>query len=223
MKKQGRITSDCYQAVDYHQYAPSRILTLAMQIAGILTWPIILPLALLARSSDFVFRTIGEVLALVPFLFGVIMRYEFYRFTLRKCGKNVNIGFGTVLLYRDICIGDHVSIGNYVSIHYCDIGSYALVADGCRLLSGTRYHNFDRFDIPMALQGGQLRRIILDNDCWVGANSVIMADVGTGAIVGAGAVVLSRVKPKTIVAGNPAKRVAHREDFVRFSKAPMLD
>lgn len=223
MKRKGRITSKEYVDVEYHQYSPSRALTVAMQIAGMLTWPLILPLALLARSSDFVFRTIGEVLALVPFLFGVITRYEFYRFTLNQCGKNVNIGFGTVLFYRDINIGDHVSIGNYVSIHYCDIGSYALVADGCRLLSGTRYHNFDRFDIPIALQGGKLRRILLGDGCWIGANSVVMANVGEGAIVGAGAVVLSRVKPNTLVAGNPAKRVAHREDFARFGQPPMLD
>jgi acetyltransferase-like isoleucine patch superfamily enzyme len=205
MKKQAQIVGDQYVEVDYHQFSQSRPLELAMQIAGILSWPLVLPLALLARSSDFVFRTIGEVLAIVPFLFGVIIRYEFYRFTLKRCGKNVNIGFGTILLYRDISIGDHVSIGNYITIHHCDMGSYVLVADGCRLLSGARYHNFDRADIPMALQGGKLRRIRLESDCWIGANAVITSNVGQGAIVGAGSVVLSPVKPYTIVAGNPAK------------------
>ncbi|MDX2240332.1 MAG: hypothetical protein NW224_06595 [Leptolyngbyaceae cyanobacterium bins.302] len=211
MKKQGRIPSDHYMEVDYHQFSPSKTLRLAMQMAGVLSWPLVLPLALISRTSDFVFRTISELLAIVPYVFGTIVRYEFYRFTLTRCGRNVAIGFGTIFVYRDIEIGDHVSIGNHITIHYCDIGSYVLIADGCQLLSGTRYHHFDRTDIPIALQGGKLRRITIADDCWIGAGAIVMDDVGTGGVVGAGAVVTHPVKPYTVVAGNPAQAIRRRE------------
>jgi acetyltransferase-like isoleucine patch superfamily enzyme len=211
MKKKERITGDRYVDVEYHQFSPSRKLERAMQIAGWFTLPLVLPLALLSRSSDFVFRTSSELLAGIPYLFGIIARYEFYRRTLTRCGKNVAIGFGTIFVYRDIEIGNHVNIGNHITIHYCDIGSYVLIADGCQLLSGTRYHNFDRTDIPMALQGGKLRRTTIADDCWIGAGAIVMNDVNMGSVVGAGAIVVDPVEPYTIVVGNPARPVRRRK------------
>lgn len=210
MKLVEPIVSDRYTPVEYHQFSQPKNLRIAMRIAGILSWPLVLPLAWLSRRSDFIFRTVSELLAIVPYLFGVIIRSEFYRWTLTRCGENVAIGFGTIFTYRNIKIGSNVNIGNHITIHYCDIGSYVLIADGCQLLSGSRYHNFDRTDIPIALQGGQLRRIQIGDDCWIGANAVLMNDIGQGSVVGAGAVVTKAVEPYTVVAGNPAKPIRRR-------------
>ena len=151
MKREDRVTSDRYVDVDYHQFTPSAGLRIAMRIAGVLTWPITVPLALLSRTSDFLFRTVSELFALVPFLFGTIVRQEFYRFALRRCGNNVSIGFGTVFIYRDIEIGNNVLIGMHNTVHYCDFGSYVLVAEGCAFLSGAKYHNYETRERPMAL------------------------------------------------------------------------
>jgi acetyltransferase-like isoleucine patch superfamily enzyme len=210
MKREGRVTSDHYVDVDYHQFTPSAGLRIGMRVAGVLTWPATVPLALLSRASDFVFRTVSELLAIVPFLFGTIVRQEFYRFALRRCGDNVSIGFGTVLIYRDIEIGDNVLIGMHNTVHYCDFGSYVLIAEGCAFLSGAKYHNYQTRDRPMALQGGKLRRIRVGDDCWVGANATVMDDLGDGCIVGAGSVVTAAVEPYGIVAGNPARLVRSR-------------
>jgi acetyltransferase-like isoleucine patch superfamily enzyme len=210
MKQAAPIGADDYVAVEYQQFAQPPLLQWAMRLAGLLTWPVVLPLAVVARMSDLLFRTISECLALLPFVFGIIVRYEFYRRTLRRCGHNVIIGFGTVFFYRDIEIGEHVLIGMYNTIHHCDFGSYVLTAEGCRFLSGSRYHNFDRTDIPMAQQGGQLRRISIGDDCWIGANAILMSDVAGGSVVGAGAVVTAPVEPYTIVVGNPARMVRRR-------------
>jgi len=210
MKNSERIVRDKYVDIDYHQFTQSKGLKLAMQIAGIMTWPVILPLALLSKISDFIFVTNSQILSLVPYLLGTIVRYEFYRFTLRKCGHNVMVGFGTVFLYKDIEIGDNVLFGMYNTIHYCDFGSYVLVADGCRLLSGSKYHNHENTNIPMALQGGKLKRIKINNDCWIGANAVVMNDVESGAIIGSGSVVTKKVETMNIVAGNPATLLKSR-------------
>lgn len=210
MRHAHRIVADRDTDIEYHQFTQSRGVKVAMAIAGVLVWPVVLPLALLSRISDFVFLTFSQMLALVPYLVGTIVRYQFYRFTLRRCGRNVMIGFGTVLLYRDIEIGDNVLIGMYNTVHHCDFGSYVLTAEGCRFLSGARYHNLERTDVPMALQGGKLRRIAISDDCWIGANAVVMADVGSGSVVAAGAVVTRNVDTRQIVGGVPARLLAVR-------------
>lgn len=211
MKYAERVVTDRFIDIDYHQFTQGPYLQLAMRIAGILSWPVVLPLALLSRLSDFMFRTCSDLLSIVPYIFGVIMRYEFYKWTLTRVGKNVAIGFGTIFFYPDIEIGDHVLIGNYNVIHYCNFGSYVLTADQCQFLSGSKYHNHERTDIPMAIQGGKIRRIQVNDDCWIGANSVIMNDIGKGSIVGAGSVVTHPVEPYTIVVGNPAQLIRRRQ------------
>lgn len=219
MRHSGRIVSDRATDIQYHQFDRSRALRTAMTVAGILTWPVVLPVALLSRLSDFIFATFSQLFALVPYVFGTIVRFEFYRFCLRRCGKNVMIGFGTVFIYRDVAIGDNVLIGMYNTIHHVDFGSYVLTAEGCRFLSGPNYHRFDRTDVPMALQGGTLRRIVIEDDVWVGANAVVMNDLGQGSIVGAGSVVVDKVEPFTIAAGVPCRPIRSRKDDGREQTA----
>jgi len=211
MRRSERIVAERYVDVDYHQFTQGPLIRTASLVAGILCWPAILPLAAVSRLSDYIFRTVSETLSLIPYLFGTIIRYEFYRWTITRCGKNVAIGFGTIFFYRDIKIGDNVLIGNFNIVHYCDFGSYVVIADGCQFLSGSKYHNFDRTDVPIALQGGRLRRITVGDDCWIGANATIMNDVGEGAIVGAGAVLLDPAEAYAVTVGNPARFIKRRD------------
>ena len=55
---------------------------------------------------------------------------------------------------------------------------------------------------------------VIENDVWIGQNSVILPGVhiGNGAIIGANSVVGSDVEPYTIVVGNPAKKLRKRFD-----------
>ncbi|MDJ0711371.1 MAG: acyltransferase [Woeseiaceae bacterium] len=210
MQHQGRIERDRYTQITYDQFNQSKTLRIVVAVLGVLTWPVTVPLALLSRLSDVFFLFCSQFLAVFPYVFGTIVRYEFYRFALAKCGRNVMIGFGTVFIYRDIEIGDNVLIGMYNTIHHCNFGSYVLTAEGCRFLSGARYHNYDQTDTPMALQGGELTRIEIADDVWVGANAVVMASVASGAIVGAGAVVTEDVSGMEIVGGVPARMIGTR-------------
>ena len=54
--------------------------------------------------------------------------------------------------------------------------------------------------------------IVIGNDVWIGANSVILdgVKIGEGAIIGAGSVVTKDVKSFAIVAGNPARFIKKR-------------
>ena len=60
--------------------------------------------------------------------------------------------------------------------------------------------------------------IIVEDDVWIGARTVILSGVriGQGAIIAAGSVVTKDVEPYSIVAGNPAKLIKYRfEDNIR--------
>lgn len=216
MQREARIEHGRYTDVDYLQFRPPRWLTIARAVVGALTWPFVWPLAMLCRAADLVFppdivfRTVSELLSLIPYVFGVVVRAEFYRFALTRCGRNVLIELGAVFIYHDISIGDNVTINRYCVIHHCDFGNYALVGEHSVLLSGSRQHNIDRTDIPMALQRGRKKRIAIGDDCWIGAHCVVMEDVGRGALVGAGAVVNKPVPEFTIVVGNPARPLRRR-------------
>lgn len=205
----GRVTGD-YTEAGYLQFTAGGLTRFSMAIIGILLWPIALPLALLSRLSDIIFRTFSEMLAMVPYFPGVILRYEFYRFTLRSCGRNVVVESGAVFIYRDVTVGDHVLIGRYSIVHHCDIGDHTLIGERCTFLSGSRQHRFERTDLPMTQQGGEKRRIALVGDCWIGSHAVVMNDVGRGAVVAAGAVVKDPVAEFSIVGGVPAKEIGRR-------------
>ncbi|HSD74322.1 MAG TPA: hypothetical protein VLB75_06100, partial [Steroidobacteraceae bacterium] len=178
-----------YSEARYLQFSAGPGVRATLAILGVLMWPIAVPLALLSRLSDVIFRSSSELLAFVPYFPGVILRYEFYRFALRGCGRNVLIESGVVFTCRDVVVGSDVLIGRYSIVHHCDIGDHTLIGERCTLLSGSRQHRYVRIDVPMSQQGGEKRRIALAGDCWIGSHAVVMNDVGRGAVVAAGAVV----------------------------------
>lgn len=61
------------------------------------------------------------------------------------------------------------------------------------------------------------REIVIEDDVWIGFNSVILKGVkiGTGAVIGAGSVVTKDVEPWTVNVGNPL-RVVRRLDPVEI-------
>lgn len=64
-------------------------------------------------------------------------------------------------------------------------------------------HNFDSIDVPMNMQGNTIKGTIIEDDVWIGANSVILDGIaiGKGSVIGAGSVVAKDVEPYSIVGG----------------------
>lgn len=110
-------------------------------------------------------------------------------------------------------VGDNSNIG---PLGY--IGCSGFISIGNNVLMGPRVglyaenHNFSRTDIPMREQGVTRESIRIEDDCWIGADSVILAGVtiGTGSIVAAASVVTKDVPPRSIVGGCPAKLIRQR-------------
>jgi acetyltransferase-like isoleucine patch superfamily enzyme len=66
--------------------------------------------------------------------------------------------------------------------------------------------------VPISAQGNALEKVIIESDCWIGANVTILAGVhiGRGCIIGAGAVVTHDIPPYSVAVGVPAKVIKAR-------------
>ena len=116
-------------------------------------------------------------------------------------------------------IGEGLKIGNNSSIGpYAYIGCSGMIEIGDNVMMSPRVsiyaenHVFDRTDITIKDQGVKREFVKIEDDCWIAANSIILAGVtiGKGSIIAAGSVVTRDVPPYSIVAGVPATVIKSR-------------
>jgi len=132
---------------------------------------------------------------------------------LDSCGVDVNIERGAWFgSGKGVVVGDRSDIGmDALVIGPVTIGKDVMMGPRCILVASQ--HETSSVDVPMNQQGFRPdRRIVIEDDVWIGAGSTILPGrrIGTGSIVGAGAVVVTDVPPYTVVAGNPARVVKQR-------------
>lgn len=112
----------------------------------------------------------------------------------------VNNGVG------DVIIGNRSIVGlSNVIIGPVTIGNDVMLAQNI-VVSGLN-HGYEDVTISPKDQKVSTRPIIICDDVWIGANSVITAGVTIGkhSVVGAGSIVTKDVPEYTVVAGNPAR------------------
>ncbi len=113
-----------------------------------------------------------------------------------------------------VTIGDHVGMSG-VSISCLtkiEIGRNTLLGSGSVITDNDAhgihpdFRNDPKYIMTLPVKVG--------NDVFIGARAIILKGVaiGDGAVVGAGAVVTKDVKPRMIVAGNPAKEIGCVDD-----------
>lgn len=160
-------------------------------------------------KSERIFQFWGEFFALFPGLPGSIIRCGYYKLTILKCSLNASLDYAVSIAHRETSIGDRVIITSYTSVGRCSIGEGTGIGSGCHILSGKREHsiNSDGIDFSIPMKGSSIK---IGKRVWIGDGCIIMADIGDGAIVGAGSVVTNPVEDFTIVAGNPAKVIKKR-------------
>jgi acetyltransferase-like isoleucine patch superfamily enzyme len=113
----------------------------------------------------------------------------------------------------DLLIGRHtrIGIGNTI-IGPVQIGNHVNLAQNV-VVSGLN-HNFKDVDRYIDRQGVSTKPVIIEDDVWIGANSIILPGVTIGkhSVVAAGSVVTRSVSAYSVCAGNPAK-VIKQYDF----------
>jgi acetyltransferase-like isoleucine patch superfamily enzyme len=138
-------------------------------------------------------------------------------------GDRVTVGRGASIRpssYYGHEPGEGLTVGAGTAIGpYSWIGASGKVEIGADVMLGPRVvvlpenHVFESTEYTIKSQGVQRKSVVIEDDCWLGANATILAGVrvGRGSIVAAGAVVNNDVPPFSIVGGVPARVLRSRK------------
>ncbi len=133
----------------------------------------------------------------------------------------INNGVGAV------SIGDHTLIGmGSTLIGPVRVGNDVILAQNI-VMSGLN-HEYKDITMPIHAQPVSVAPIIIEDECWIGANAVITAGVTVGrhCVIAAGSVVTKDVPSYSVAAGNPARVIkqydAAMEEWVRVSAVKSL-
>lgn len=144
-----------------------------------------------------------------------------------ELGRDVYIGRGVELGTNSLIeVGDFASVQDYsVVLGNVSIGRYCTIAYRLYASSGKHYYEHrpgwlirdqDQAvrDTP-ELARQHDRQVVVEEDCWLGANVVLMQGVriGKGSVVGANAVVTESIPPYCIAVGSPARVIRKRLEF----------
>jgi len=166
-----------------------------------------------------------KVLSEAPFL------HEGANVQKSRIGSWTEIGRNTLIV--ESTIGDYTYDDGEVSIYYSQIGRFCSIANRVRINPGnhprdrvTQHHmtyrrvqfGLDKQDDEEFFAWRRAHPCIIGHDVWIGHAAVVLPGVriGTGAVIGASAVVTRDVEPYQVVAGVPARPLRFRfsEDVI---------
>jgi galactoside O-acetyltransferase len=170
------------------------------------------------------------------FFWATLIYSAFIKFRLKKCGKGTRFRLSTfVIAHKNITVGDNLNTVGFLYL-YANDGGYLKIGNDCsfnsnvhlgaatgKIIIGNQVmvgsnvvirsanHGMKR-DTAMRFQPHVYGEIIIEDDVWIGANSVITPNttIAKGTIVGAGAVVTKSTEPYSIVGGTPAVKIGER-------------
>jgi virginiamycin A acetyltransferase len=165
------------------------------------------PFALLTGFGRFssAFKAFAHLMALAPGLPGDYLRIAYYALTLSKCSLHSRVSFGSFFAQSSASVGRGVYIGAYSVLGACNIGERSQIASHVQVLSGRHQHARGADGRISGSNEEEFQRVAIGADCWIGASAIIMADIGPGTTVGAGAVVTHPVPANVVAVGNPAR------------------
>ena len=132
-------------------------------------------------------------------------------------GKNCSIR-GKGQFTGNITFGDDVTIG----VDSIFLSTSAQIKIGNKVLFGPHVYiitgNHQVNQVGMYITDVRSKTeccdadVVIEDDCWIGAGSIILKGVtiGRGSVIGAGSVVTKSTVPYSINAGNPAKQIKMR-------------
>lgn len=137
-------------------------------------------------------------------------------------GDNVTISRGVMIrpssyyggdLGVGLVMGDNSSIGPHGYIGCSGkivIGANVMLGPKCSLFAEN--HVFSDIEATIKSQGVKQKGIIIEDDCWIGSNVVILdgVTIGKGSVIGAGTLITKDVPPGSIVLDKRSKETRER-------------
>nr|WP_296074086.1 acyltransferase [uncultured Ruminococcus sp.] len=120
-------------------------------------------------------------------------------------GKDLGVG---LTMGNNSSIGPHGYIGCSGRI---TIGNNVMFGPKCSLFAEN--HNFSSTNSTIKSQGVSQKGIIVEDDCWIGSNVVILdgVTIGKGSVIGAGTLVSKSIPACSIIVDKRDKLVRNRE------------
>jgi len=147
--------------------------------------------------------------------------------SVHNCALGRFVEIGSQSRLNEVTMADYAYCDRFADIAYTKVGKFANIAAMSRINPGNHptwrasLHHFmyrasayweDTPDEESFFQWRRDHDCELGADCWIGHGAIVLAgrNVGTGAVVGANAVVTKDVPDYAIVAGNPATIIKMR-------------
>lgn len=137
-------------------------------------------------------------------------------------GDNVTIGRNCMIrpssyygkdFGKGLKIGSNSSIGPHGYVGCSGkivIGNNVMFGPKCSLFAEN--HNFDRKDLSIKEQGVNQKGIVIEDDCWIGSNVIILdgVTIGKGSVIAAGTIVTKDVPKNSVVIDKRNKNTIQR-------------
>lgn len=150
-------------------------------------------------------------------------RYRFFNYFKALLLKAMGAKIGKRVIFypgvwintgKNLIIGDDVDLAKDVLITTSggvEIGNRVLIGYRTSILSAN--HEIPRIGQPFPISGNEYKKVIIENDVWIGSNCIILPGVRIfeGAVIAAGSVVTKDVLKNNIVAGVPARVIKNRQ------------
>ena len=188
-----------------------RLVTYCLEILEIL---LAIPIAIffiifghLAKIFD-AYAEVSIIVSKIPFFLGQMVRFFYYKGTLKRIGKNVIFKYGSFCQYSNVQIGNRVLIGYYNTLGEVNMGDDIVIGGYVNFISGRTQHSFEDQSKTIRSQKSKGRTMInIGSDVWIGSNSVIVANVGKRCVIGAGSIIIRDTEENSVYAGNPARLI----------------
>lgn len=175
------------------------------------------------NRAEYVFIILRNILSLAfiirtSYLFAYYVVNYIRGYRLAHIGRNCKI-HPTVLLRQ----AERIFIGDGCLLNHNNVlqagKKTGVIRIGTKVMTGPNVmmfaydHGTDLNTVPMIDQPYTDKDIVIEDDVWIGAGSIILggAHIGKGAVVGAGSVVTGSLPPNSICAGVPARKIRSRE------------
>lgn len=153
----------------------------------------------------------------------LIIAYQKSKFA--SFGTGSEIGPNCIFTESTIYVGNNSHIGPNCLIRSAHgkihIGNHVMISPGVHIHGGnhpidTKGVFLDEVEKEFGVDGD----LIIEDDAWIGANSILLkgSNIGRGSVIGAGSLVRHTIPPYAVVSGNPCKVIGFR-----FTPAEIID